>query len=154
VAAKKYKIISEIERKPNCQRRKLQLEFINQKLHKPFWTIFVQRVRFGFYFNQFYNVSVVLSFIFVQLHTLIFFHCLLFRYFLSLCVPKIFHFSLLEFFSTCFFVLFFEPIFSSLVRTHRPQLFICVKFSTMNFSFLTWVFFLLWVLKFWFFGGL
>ena len=46
-----------------------------------------------------------------------------------------------SFFSTCFFVLFFEPIFSSLVRTHRPQLFICVKFSTMNFSFLTWVFF-------------
>ncbi len=29
---KKYKIISEIERKPNCQRRKLRLEFINQKL--------------------------------------------------------------------------------------------------------------------------
>ncbi len=129
---KKYKIISEIERKPNCQRRKLQLEFINQKLHKPFWTIFVQRVRFGFYFN----FTMFLSFLLLYLRNYILWFTL------TVCCSVTFSlYAFLKYFtSVCksFFLHVFSCCFLSLFSRHWLEL------TAHNFlfvsSFQRWIF--------------
>jgi hypothetical protein len=105
---KKYKIISEIERKPNCQRRKLQLELINQKL-QTFLNDFRATCSIWFYFN----FTTFLSFFLSYLRNYILWFTLTVCCFVTFSLDaflkyftSVFKSFFLHVFSCCFFSLF------------------------------------------------